>query len=60
MKITIKGSVPRRDDVEKPRVIFPSDYVSDPIKRRRLARELKGGIPDIMTQQELRKLRNLS
>ena len=47
-------------DSEKPRVIYPAGFVTDPEERRRLVAELRGSMPDMMTQEELRKLRELS
>jgi hypothetical protein len=45
---------------EKPRIIYPPGFVTDPDERRRLVRELRGSIPDLMTQDQLQKLRELS
>lgn len=45
---------------EKPPVIYPAGFVTDPEERRRLVGELRGSMPDMMTQEELRKLRELS
>lgn len=44
----------------KPRVIYPPGYPTDPVERRRIAKELRGSIPDIMTQEELQELRRKS
>ena len=49
-----------RADSEKPPVIYPPGFVTDPEERRRLVGELRGSMPDMMTQEELRKLRELS
>jgi hypothetical protein len=44
----------------KPRVIYPPGYPTDSAERRRIAKELRGSIPDIMTQVELQELRQKS
>jgi hypothetical protein len=53
--------LPEASEVEtKSRVLYPADYVTDPTERRRMARELRGSIPDIMTHEEFREMRRKS
>jgi hypothetical protein len=44
----------------RPRIIYPPGYITDPEERRKLARELRGSMPDIMTQEQLQEMRRQS
>ena len=60
MKSTAEQATIESAKVSKPRVIYPPGYVTDPAERRRIAKELRGSIPDIMTQEQLQEMRRKS
>ena len=60
MKSTAEHTKIESSDGTKPRVIYPPGYATDPAERRRIAKELRGSIPDIMTQEQLQEMRRKS
>ena len=59
MNDTMRISQEKR--VDKPRgAIKPEGFTDDPKERARIAAELRGSCPDMMTQEELRRMRELS
>jgi hypothetical protein len=60
MSATKRMSREKVSDVPRRGPIKPEGFTEDPVERARIVEELHGSCPDIMTQEELRRMREES